>query len=132
MHWDFAACLLCGDSPFFLLLGNEEFIKFSKVIVHPGYNKQTTNNDIALLKLSRPVKFTKYIRPACVPDANFAIQVGKKNFVSGFGTTSEGGSVSRVLKVAAVSLTLITKELMGIIIINIAYFKLAEKTVAIS
>ena len=60
------------------------------------------NNDIALLKLSRKVKFTKYIRPACVPSAAAVIRTGANAFVSGWGATSEGGSTSPILKVARV------------------------------
>ena len=34
---------------------------------HPGYNLSVVQNDIAILKLSTPVKFSNFIRPACLP-----------------------------------------------------------------
>ena len=80
-------------------------ITLSAIYVHPRYNRKTTDNDIALLKLSRPVKFTKYIRPACVPSSSFRVRSGANAFVSGWGATSEGGSTSAILQVAKVSRT---------------------------
>lgn len=40
-----------------------------EVIVHPGYVGMRTHwrHDIAVLKLDTFVKYTKYIRPACLP-----------------------------------------------------------------
>ena len=80
-------------------------ITLSAIYVHPRYNPKTVDYDIALLKLSRPVKFTKYIRPACVPSSSFKEKAGANAFVSGWGATSEGGSTSAILQVAKVSRT---------------------------
>ena len=42
------------------------------MIVHPGYHD--INNDIidniALVKLSNPIKFNEDVRPICLPDVN--------------------------------------------------------------
>eukprot|EP00112_Aurelia_sp_Birch-Aquarium-sp1_P007983 Seg1871.3 transcript_id=Seg1871.3/GoldUCD/mRNA.D3Y31 product="Transmembrane protease serine 9" protein_id=Seg1871.3/GoldUCD/D3Y31 len=82
--------------------GTEQVIRLSRVINHPRYNSRTQDNDIALLRLSRKVKFTKYIRPACLPSAAAVIRDGADAFVSGWGTTREGGSTSPILQVARV------------------------------
>jgi len=82
--------------------GNEEVITLSRVFNHPLYNKKTLDYDIAILKLSKPVKYTKYIRPACVPSSGFKIDSGKEAFVSGWGRTAEGGISPYVLQVAKV------------------------------
>lgn len=37
-----------------------------KIIVHPEYNRFTKLNDIALIELNEEVKFTNFIRPACL------------------------------------------------------------------
>lgn len=43
----------------------EEFL-VDKIIPHPKYTKSSRHNDIGLLRLSRTVTFTPYIRPACL------------------------------------------------------------------
>lgn len=45
------------------------------IISHSKYTPLTYNNDIALIKLQNPIKFTKYILPACLPDQEFAEKV---------------------------------------------------------
>jgi len=54
--------------------GTEQERGISKVLVHPDFDKPevgsdrpTMTNDIALLRLSSPVHFTKTVRSACVP-----------------------------------------------------------------
>ncbi|CAG0892846.1 unnamed protein product [Darwinula stevensoni] len=44
----------------------------AKAIMHPNYNSQTLQNDIALLKLQTPLNFAAYpnIRPICLASAN--------------------------------------------------------------
>ena len=46
------------------------YVKF--IFKHPGYNKIAFNNDIALLKLAKPVTFTNKIKPACLSDVDLA------------------------------------------------------------
>ncbi|XP_037792948.1 venom serine protease 34-like, partial [Penaeus monodon] len=45
-----------------------ELISVEKVILHPQYNKQTFDNDIALLKLSKVLTFSTEVRPVCLPE----------------------------------------------------------------
>ncbi|XP_032358410.1 chymotrypsin-like protease CTRL-1 isoform X2 [Etheostoma spectabile] len=45
---------------------NEVSRGVSRIIIHPDFNNVPFNNDIALMKLSSPVNFTDYIRPACL------------------------------------------------------------------
>lgn len=44
-------------------------IQIAESIVHEGYQPYSKNreHDIALLRLSRPVNFTKWIKPLCLP-----------------------------------------------------------------
>merc|ERR1712038_176762 len=67
-------------------------------IVHPSYNPSTTNNDIALLKLSESVDLSIYT-PACLP-ASSADYVGQSAKVYGWGKTDPCGSTtsSRLLE----------------------------------
>ena len=87
----------------FPCVGNEEVVTLKKIIIHPLYDRRSLNNDIAMIQLSRKVKYNKFIRPACVPSSGFEVASGTDAFVSGWGTTSEGGSTSPILQVASVS-----------------------------
>ncbi|XP_014203299.1 serine protease snake-like isoform X2 [Copidosoma floridanum] len=51
---------------------------------HPDYKKPAQYNDIALLKMDRPVTFDAYVRPACL-SLNPNIQTGEKTVVAGWG-----------------------------------------------
>ncbi|KAI8482556.1 hypothetical protein Bbelb_397040 [Branchiostoma belcheri] len=56
----------------------------------------------ALLKLRKRVRFTPYIRPVCLPDSTTVVQPGTVCTITGWGTTSEGGSLSDQLQEADV------------------------------
>jgi len=71
------------------------------IIVHPQYNSQTTNNDIALLKLQDQLTFTDTISPACV-NLGDDPTTGDIIAVTGWGTLSSGGSSSATLQEVAV------------------------------
>lgn len=40
-------------------------------IKHRNFNPSTYNNDIALLKLRKPIVFSKIIKPVCLPRHNY-------------------------------------------------------------
>lgn len=48
------------------------------VILHPEFNRESNTHDLALLRLSRPVKFEKRISPVCLPNpgSTYLGQVG--------------------------------------------------------
>ena len=61
-------------------------LKVESVHVHPQYNKVGEVNDIALIKLKKPVIFNETIRPICLPSFT-----GQDNlFVVGWGLSSNG------------------------------------------
>ena len=61
--------------------GSEQTIQVSQIIVHEKYG--SLNNDIALLKLSRPVMFNDKIQPICLPRQGEAPAVGSKCYITG-------------------------------------------------
>lgn len=73
----------------------EQDIGVSEIIVHEDYApfSKTQYNDIALIRLSRPVQFSTFIKPVCLPIAS---HLRNKNYenqrlsVAGFGRTENG------------------------------------------
>lgn len=66
--------------------------------MHEGYSRRNLNNDIALFKLEKPVMFTKYIQPVCLPKAN--VQPGHECYITGWGKIRHPGSMHTVLQQA--------------------------------
>ena len=66
---------------------------------HPDYNDATTNNDFALLKLKLKIDYCTHphIRPVCLPTDTSENFAGVDAIVTGWGTTSSGGSLSSSL-----------------------------------
>lgn len=61
------------------------------VFRHPDYKPPAKYNDIALLKLDRPVDFNEYIRPACLYISN-TFEVNK-TVATGWGKINFGKRV---------------------------------------
>lgn len=83
--------VVCADDP--ITVGVEE------QIVHENYRPDSGNqqNDIALLRLTRDVPFTNYVKPICLP-SNVAI--GQKLYVAGWGQTENATKSNVKLKVS--------------------------------
>ncbi|KAI9585604.1 hypothetical protein GQX74_001451 [Glossina fuscipes] len=89
-----AHCLVDAPDDVRIRAGSSEWhsggvvIKVRNYEIHNGYSSQTIVNDIALLRLSSPLRFSTKIQPiklaTAVPDDNAAA------IVSGWGITSEG------------------------------------------
>ncbi|XP_063337907.1 serine protease 27-like [Pelmatolapia mariae] len=61
-----------------------------KIILYPNYDSMTNNNDITLLRLSSPVRFTDYIRPVCLAASGSVFNNGTDSWVTGWGAVKEG------------------------------------------
>jgi len=74
-------------------------VQVAQIFMHPQYNARTQTNDVALMRLSSPVTYTNHIRPVCLPTTvDEFLVAGKGVFVTGWGTTSSGGSTSPTLR----------------------------------
>ena len=84
----------CGSSPsgVSLNLGDHDIntgndgatnIAAERWINHPRYNENTLDNDIALIKLRTPVRFSNRISPVCLPTRRQA-SVGTSGFTTGW------------------------------------------------
>lgn len=56
------------------------------VIVHPDYESKTLENDLALIKLKKPVPFREDIQPICLPAVNEDF-TGLDGYAAGWGLT---------------------------------------------
>uniref|UniRef100_A0A8C9XCD6 Si:ch73-182e20.4 n=1 Tax=Sander lucioperca TaxID=283035 RepID=A0A8C9XCD6_SANLU len=78
---------LQGNNP------NEVSRTVARIIFHPNYDRNTNNNDIALLRLSSPVTFTAYIRPVCLAASDSVFNSGTNSWITGWGALKEGVSL---------------------------------------
>ncbi|XP_019868245.2 trypsin-1 isoform X2 [Aethina tumida] len=66
------------------------------IIRHRNFDSDSYNHDIALLKLRKPVEFTKNIKPVCLP--TLSEPAGKTGTVVGWGRTAEGGMLPNIVQ----------------------------------
>lgn len=57
--------------------GNEAIHEVETIMSHNKYRPDTYHNDITLIKLTKPIKYSKYILPACIPEQEFAESVNQ-------------------------------------------------------
>ncbi|XP_019760453.2 proclotting enzyme [Dendroctonus ponderosae] len=76
--------------------------KVSEIRAHKDFRRVGFYNDIAILKLDRPARKSKYIIPLCVPPPELEQEqfAGKRSTVVGWGTTFYGGKESTVQRQA--------------------------------
>jgi len=72
--------------------GTEEEYQVERIFRHYKYNPFTTDSDIALFKLTTPVKYNKYVSPVCLPSRE--PPVGTQCYVTGWGATNASGRMS--------------------------------------
>lgn len=83
--------------------GNEQEQRVIKTIIHPEYDVETVDSDIALLKLRKPFKMTKYVSVACLPPPNQVREVDSLGTILGWGKRKDTAFVgSEVLHQAQV------------------------------
>lgn len=75
--------LKCADSPTDLAI--------DEIIIHEEYKPDTRDNlnDIALVRLAKDVKMTRFVQPICLPRGKFAndVKEGQIHTVAGWGQT---------------------------------------------
>jgi len=81
----------------------ENVVQVCGIKDHPDYNSATTNYDFSILTLCSPVTYTSSVRPACLPSSASNNYDNVEAVVSGWGTTSSGGSQPDVLMEATVN-----------------------------
>lgn len=82
----------------------------AQVIVHPSYQQEGSQGDIALLQLSSPVSFSRYIRPICLPAANASFPNGLQCTVTGWGHVASSVSLQAPRPLQQLEVPLISRE----------------------
>ncbi|XP_061471261.1 transmembrane protease serine 9-like isoform X2 [Rhineura floridana] len=73
------------------------------IIMHSGFKKSTYENDVALFKLQRPIKFNEYIQPICLPNTTTHLVSDEYPcYIAGWGNTMEKGTAKYILQEAQV------------------------------
>merc|ERR1719312_1600491 len=109
-QWVLTAAHCVGGTNFQVLLGEHDYkttgesdrvrANVIEAINHPDYDSRTTNYDFSLLKLDQTIDFSEHphIRPICLPGSDDETYDNFKAIVTGWGTTSSGGSLSSKLR----------------------------------
>ncbi|XP_011642170.1 serine protease persephone-like isoform X1 [Pogonomyrmex barbatus] len=74
-------------------VGDAQRIRISNIITHPQYKRSVNYNDVAILKLSTPVRVASNVRPICIQTKSLDtmnIQSNTKFIVIGWGATDLG------------------------------------------
>ncbi|XP_075687740.1 serine protease 33-like [Rhinoderma darwinii] len=87
---------------------NEASYGLSSVVINYLYTgKAASRGDIALLRLSSPVNYTKYIMPICLPAASVTFPCGMECWVTGWGSIYSGVNLPFPMTLQKVKLPLI-------------------------
>ncbi|CAF0764492.1 unnamed protein product [Brachionus calyciflorus] len=66
---------------------SEDIFLISKVFRHPFYDPDRGLNDIAVVKLTKPIKYTERVSSVCLPFSNeWEFLINKNVFVAGWGS----------------------------------------------
>ncbi|XP_071252951.1 trypsin-1-like [Salvelinus alpinus] len=76
--------------------GKEQLISYSHVIPHPNYSSYNIDNDIMLIKLSKPATLNTYVQPVALPSS--CAPAGTMCTVSGWGNTMSSTADSNKLQ----------------------------------
>lgn len=70
--------------------GSEQVRQVQEIILHPGYDAVTYENDIAVIKLKERLLFNEYVQPIGLPPEGKTL--AGECMVAGWGPVKEGGS----------------------------------------
>ncbi|XP_069572768.1 transmembrane protease serine 2 [Brachyistius frenatus] len=78
--------------------------KVHGIISHENYDKETNDNDIALLKLHSPLTFTRTVKPVCLPNVGLDLSAGTQVWITGWGALKSSGPPPDILNQAQVTI----------------------------
>ncbi|KAJ7385607.1 Chymotrypsin-like elastase member 2A [Desmophyllum pertusum] len=82
-----------GDWHRFYPDGTEQVRNASKLIKHSQHNHPSpANNDIALIKLERPVMLNSHVNTICLPQRGVDVAINSKCYITGWGKVKHPGA----------------------------------------
>ena len=75
--------VVLGDHNSLLAEGTEQVIGVQQIIVHPRWDGSKLNNDVALIRLTRPAILNERVRTVCLPPAGVDVHPGTSCFITG-------------------------------------------------
>ncbi|XP_037669861.1 prostasin [Choloepus didactylus] len=82
----------------------------AQVITHNSYRQEGSEGDIALLRLSSPITFSRTIRPICLPAANASFPNGLQCTVTGWGHVAPSVSLQAPRPLQQLEVPLISRD----------------------
>uniref|UniRef100_A0A3B5LV24 pancreatic elastase n=1 Tax=Xiphophorus couchianus TaxID=32473 RepID=A0A3B5LV24_9TELE len=94
--------VVLGEHDLYVNGGTEQVISVNQIYIHPNWNSNNVANgyDIALLRLSSSASLNSYVQLASLPPADQILPHNNLCYITGWGRTSTGGSLSDQLKEA--------------------------------
>ncbi|KAJ6217391.1 hypothetical protein RDWZM_008548 [Blomia tropicalis] len=75
---------------FTLFQSNIQMINVQKIVINPEWQPRQAQNDIALVRLSKPISFNERARPICLPTSNdYGTANGQFATIAGYGFTTD-------------------------------------------
>ncbi|XP_044870439.1 prostasin-like [Mauremys mutica] len=125
-----AHCFNGNKSAYHVNLGEYQLMNPSESLVsipvkeiyrHPSYTEMRSSGDIALVELETPVSFNSVIRPICLPVSSVEFPTGMECWVTGWGHTQYGGSLTAPQTLKEVQVPLIDRDACNTLFNNGSY-----------
>ncbi|XP_053115182.1 serine protease 53-like isoform X2 [Hemicordylus capensis] len=90
-----------------------------QIITHPDYTNFDKGYDIALVRLAKPVKYTRDISPICLPNANHRFAFGTQCWLSGWGDIGMNTTLPDPMPLQEVNVDMLTADTCNCIYANL-------------
>ena len=77
-------------------LEKQQSKRVQQIFIHPGWDRKLIINDMAIVRLSEPMQYTRSVQPACLPGPD--PRVNSTVVAIGWGNEALDGPVNSVLK----------------------------------